>query len=147
MLQRYLANKQSGLSYRVSLLLVGVTLGGGLFSLTRNRPHGSRVTELTGLIRAKHHSGPMAFSPDGKTLALPKVVEGRVELWNLETGKGRVFASIFNKDKTPADRLVFSNDGTLLAVYYREGGITVWNVLAEKEQIHIPITLPYWVHD
>jgi len=88
----------------------------------------------------------MAFSPDGKTLALPKRAEGRVELWSFETGKVQVLVSSFNKGKTPADHIAFSNDGRFLAVYYREKSVTLWDLLGNKEHVHISVA-PSYVHD
>jgi len=145
-MRAYLSEHHPGLFRTASLLLALLASGVGLYFHALCRQRGPRVAELTGLIEARHHSGPMAFSPNGKILALPKRADGRVELWSFETGKVQVLASSFNKDKAPADRIAFSNDGRFLAVYYREGGVTLWDLLANKEDAHIPI-IPSYVHD
>jgi WD40 repeat protein len=132
-----------------ALAFVLIASGGGLcyFALGRFQSNKAEIAERTGVIEARHHVGPMAFSPDGKTLALPKVAEGRVELWSLETGKSQVLVNSFNTDRAPARHVAFSNDGRLLAVYHSASGITLWDFLARKEQTHIPITRPYWLEE
>ena len=83
---------------------------------------GNGVVELKGVIGTEHHSGPMAFSPDGTTLALPKTSDGRVELWGLGGREPRVLASSANTKRTAANRIAFSKDGRHLAVqYYKRG--------------------------
>jgi WD40 repeat protein len=88
----------------------------------------------------------MAFSPDAKVLALPKG-DGRVELWNLETGKAHVLVSAFNKEGFPADRVAFSDGGRLLAVLYREPGVVIWDLSQNKERTFIAVRLPQYVDD
>ena len=140
-------NKFSGLTNRAWLLLVLVALGGGLGLLAFYRQQGPRVKELTGVIEARHHAGAMAFSPDGKTLALPNWAHGRLELWRLNAKDIQVLVSSFNKDGSPATRVAFSKDGSLLAVAYRYKGVSLWDLSTRKEQAHIAIALPSELRD
>jgi WD40 repeat protein len=124
-------------------IMLVLALGGGC------RPAAEmKVTEITGLIGARHHSGIMAFSPDGKILALPEKGDDAslVELWSLETGKVRILRSAFNKDnKICTGAIAFSRDGQFLAVEHQETGITVWELSSGKEQAHIPMAPLSWV--
>ena len=109
----------------------------------------SKVAEVTGKIGTRHHTGAIAFSPDGKTLALAGRGDGSVvELWNLETGKARVLRSSFNKENTPCTSVIaFSRDGRCLAVEHQKTGVTVWDLDSEKEQAHVPMLAPKsWVN-
>jgi len=105
---------------------------------------GVKVTEITGVIGTRYHSGEMAFSPDGKTLALP-IYDGTVELWSLETGKATVLASPFEKGSVPAHHIAFSDDGRTLAVVYPRRRVALWDVPTRKERNHIPIARGTWV--
>ena len=107
---------------------------------------GPAVVEIKELIGARHHSGPLEFSPNGEDPALPKRNGGKVEVWDVATRKMRVLVSSFNKDAAAADGVAFSNDSRLLAVLYRDPGITVWDLAANKEQAHIPFALPSWAN-
>ena len=63
----------------------------------------SKVVEVTGTIGTRHNSGAMAFSPDGKTLALAGTGDvSVVELWSLKTGKARILRSSFNNEHLPS---------------------------------------------
>jgi WD40 repeat protein len=146
-MRRSFSNKLPGFSSKALLLLVLVASGGGLCYLALGQTQDIRGTEITGVIGARHHHGPMAFSPDGKTLALPKAAEGLVELWSLETGKGQALASSFNKDGAAARHVAFSKDGRLLAVDYEYAGVTLWDLPAKKERAHIPVSRPIFVRD
>jgi WD40 repeat protein len=86
----------------------------------------------------------MAFSPDGKTLALPKRPEGHTELWNIETGQMRALVSSFDKAGGRANDVAFSKDGRFLAVTH-DTGVAVWDLSANKEKMQIPVQGPSWV--
>jgi WD40 repeat protein len=70
-----------------------------------------------------------------------------VELWSLETGKVRTLESSFNALRGAADCIAFSSDNSLLAVYYRDRGITLWHLSTQSARCNIPIPLPSWVTD
>ena len=126
----------------VALSLAAATPGGAAAQ--------SKVAEVTGKIGTRHHTGAIAFSPDGKTLALAGRGDGSVvELWNLETGKARVLRSSFNKENTPCTSVIaFSRDGRCLAVEHQKTGVTVWDLDSGKEQAHVPMPTPKsFVHD
>jgi WD40 repeat protein len=108
-----------------------------------------KVAEITPPIGARRHTGAIAFSPDGKTLALPGRGDGSVvELWSLETGKARILRSSFNKENMPCtDRIAFSRDGRCLAVEHHQTGVTVWDLDSGNEQAHVPMPAPKsWVN-
>ena len=46
-----------------------------------------RVTEIPPLFRPSHHVELLAFSPDGKAIALSEAIRGRVEIVNIESRK------------------------------------------------------------
>jgi WD40 repeat protein len=121
------------------VLLVLPASGIRLCGSARSQSLAPRATELPGFIGAQFHSGPMGFSPDGKSLALPKRADGRVELWGLETGRLQGVRSSPDQAKSPADRIAFSNDGHFLAVCYRDKGVTVWDLDANKQHVQIPV--------
>ena len=125
---------------RAPLLAVLTLLGAGLGYLALGQTRGGRVTEIDGLIGNRRHSGPIVFSPDGKTLALPKGGAGAVELWSLETGKVQVLSRAPEIGQQGADSTVFSADCQKLAVKYRSQGITIWRLPAGREQAYIPMT-------
>ena len=124
-----------------ALLLVALSFAA---AMPRCAEAQSKVAEVTSTIGTRHPSGAMAFSPDGKTLALAGAGDGSVvELWNLETGKARILRSSFNKENTPCtDAIAFSRDGRCLAVEHQEPGITVWDLDSGKEQAHVPMPTP-----
>jgi WD40 repeat protein len=79
------------------------------------------------------------FSPDSRTLALVKSLNGRqigdpsdpydciVELWDLGTGKCRTVLDA-RDGFTRAGRLCFSPDGRMLAVARRDDSVELWDV-------------------
>ncbi len=77
----------------------------------------------------------LAFSPDGKKL-VTGTKEGNVEMWDAETG-GAVTSSIaldgFSNTVAPIRSLVFSPNGTLLAVAKDEGIY----LLGSNKEIHL----------
>jgi WD40 repeat protein len=72
--------------------------------------------------------GPGAFFPDGKTLATPDLVHGRVELWNVPEGSRR--------DKFPTQAtfclcVAVSPDGSMLAVA-ADQNVQLWSADGRK---------------
>jgi WD40 repeat protein len=78
----------------------------------------------------------MAFSPDAKTLALPKT-SGVVELCNLTTGNTKLLPNPHG-DEGEAVSLAFSKGGQYLAVSYARG-ITIWGMPGMRESVRIAI--------
>jgi len=94
----------------------------------------------------------VAFSPDGKTLAsaggfqplaevsfqhfneIPKELDfkefGEVKLWDLTTGKARVF---FRGDAGRINSVAFSANGKILASGGRDGAVRLWEVATGRE--------------
>ena len=99
---------------------------------------------VSGLVHPDTH---MAFSPDGQKLALPKTLDGRVELLTLETGKIDVLPSPFQGERVLAANIAFSKDGRLLAVEYPLRGIGLWGVDDKRQLVHIPMSPSEWVVD
>lgn len=143
------------------LLLVLVAAGFGVCSLVANYRVGRevkqldrratrqalrpRVEELVGLIPARHHTGPMAFSPDGKTLVLPNRADGRVYLVKFKGAESQVFACSMNAGGAAASRIALSGDGRLLAAYYNDAGACIWDLSEGREQSQILIRQPSWI--
>jgi hypothetical protein len=154
----YSVSKRSGLFLGALALLVLIASAVGIRRLSfvrpgqgtpvrQRQPDGRRGMELTGVIGARHHAGPMAFSHDGTTLALPNRNERRVELLNLGTRREEVLISAFNKDEASPLRVSFSSRGRYLAVLYGTTGVVVWDLVAKSEQMFIPVILPAYVID
>ena len=114
--------------------VVVMVLGVRLCSVAVGFAQAARVVEVNGLIGARHHSGTLAFSPDGKALALPKRDDAHVEVWGLASEKVQVLVSSFSKGAAPGDRVAFSTDGRFLAVYYRSNWLTLWDLHRNKER-------------
>src|SRR6266404_944524 len=86
-----------------ALIMAALCFGSNQFA-QRRRP--SRIiTELTNVVNA------MQFSPDGRTLAIARRDENRIELWDTETGKLR--------------RTIRGFDGTIWSVSFSPDGRTL----------------------
>lgn len=146
-MSRHPLPKRLGALCGLSLLpLVAIALPTmALLRHLQREPGRPQVAEIAGLIGTRHHSGPMAFGPDGRSLALPKRVGGRVEVWNLQTRGVRVLTSSLNEDRSAADRVAFSHGGRFLSVYFRGKGTAIWDLPADKEICQIPVAPGNWV--
>jgi WD40 repeat protein len=71
----------------------------------------------------------LAFSPDGKTLAIPEF-GGKTYLWNVATR--RVIAILTNPVGTGVSSVAFSPDGKTLATGDQDGRIYLWNVATRR---------------
>jgi WD40 repeat protein len=74
-------------------------------------------------------AGQLAFSPDGKLLAVATQSTKLVKVWNVETG-----AEIHSWEDTPMDAVAFSPDGRLLVTGHEDGAMTLWD-LAKKARV------------
>jgi WD40 repeat protein len=126
-------------------LVVVFVLAGRLYSVSLGLTGKSRVVELKGLIAVPHHSGLLAFSADGKLLALPKRDRSDVEIWDLASGQANLLVSSFSNRTVPGDSIAFSSDGHLLAVYYRNRSLTIWDLPANKERSLVRVAAPSYV--
>jgi WD40 repeat protein len=157
----HLLGKPPGKRLAILLLIMLVSWGLGLYFSVSSRhivfnppplvvprqPPDLTTERLTGLIAARRHVGFLAFSPDGRTLGLPKRDGGRVELWNLDTGKEQVLVSPFNEGAAAASRIAFSGDGRMLAVYYARRGVALWDLSTKRDPWFLPNGLHTFVHD
>ena len=153
-------DKRPGTRLRILLLIMLVSRGLGLYLSISSRPDvfnptpikfPRQFTDLTaprlpGLIAARHHTGYMAFSPDGKTLGLPKGDDGRVELWNFETGREQVLVSPFKEGESTANNIAFSKDSRSLAGIQAPRGHYM-GLGREKDLAFLPNTSHAFVHD
>src|SRR6266849_5778353 len=86
---------------------------------------GRRVTTLRG-----HRTAVgLAFSPDGKTLAVGDY-SGRVKLWDL--GRRRVMKAIMTRSGE-VYFVAFSPDGKTLAGVSYDTGLELWELVAQRE--------------
>ena len=86
----------------------------------------------------------MAFSPDGKTLALASH-EGTVQLWDVATGKLR---ETLKGHSSAVMAVVFSPDGRTLASGSSDQTVRLWNVETRRELMqldHGGVELGPWV--
>ena len=100
-------------------------------------PQTGRLVQV--LYGPRHFLSPLAWSPDGRTLAAATVAsEGLVRLWDAETGR------LLRALTAPAQRdirvLAWSPDGrSLLAAGERDGNCLAWNVADGKLLRKVPL--------
>ena len=75
----------------------------------------------------------VAFSPDGKTLAMASR-EGTVHLWDVATGK---LLETLKGHSSAVDAVVFSPDGRTLASGGSDQTVRLWNVETRRELMQL----------
>jgi WD40 repeat protein len=131
----------------VLLFVVALTTIAGLGFVANRWLIGERATEREIGDVLLHPDKDMAFSPDGNTLALPKTLDGSVDLFDIGTGKIEILPSPFGGEQAHADHVAYSNDGRLLAVYYRARGIKLWDLSGKSQFLHISMSPREYVVD
>jgi len=100
-----------------------------------------KVTLLPAGIVDQQLYGDMAFSPDGKTLAVANH-DGVVKLCDLANGSAEDLTSPYPHKDGGLDfynNLVYSKRGQFLAVDYEERAIVVRDVPGKKEKVRMPL--------
>jgi WD40 repeat protein len=83
---------------------------------------------LTRLTDSALGGSPLAFSPDGRTLATVSDRQA-VRLWDVPSGESRV---VLPEQASPAWSLAFSPDGRTLATTGEDGTAQLWDVAARR---------------
>jgi WD40 repeat protein len=86
------------------------------------------------------YGGALAFSKDGKTLAVSNYDTSNIQIWNLETNEaGALLTGHAPNDEgtKTINSLSFSPDGTLLASASYDNTIRIWDVSAGKELVSL----------
>ncbi len=79
----------------------------------------------------------MAFSPDGATLVSRSMTSmNKVELWDVE--KGRMIATLGDRECAPIRSISISSDGTTLANASFDGTVTLWDLDAGSTVATLP---------
>jgi WD40 repeat protein len=74
--------------------------------------------------------GPVAFSPDGNTIATGGA-DGNVRLWDAATQQE--IGPPMSSDAQPVAAVAFSPDGTLVAAGSTDGNVQLWNTATQQE--------------
>lgn len=109
----------------------GIALYGGDAATHLLDPHTGRMRTLAGRVVPR----PMVFSATGRTLALVEAHLGRVQLWEVATGKCRA-------DFEPPQfvrELAISPDGRTLATIQRDGVVLFWDTLTGTVIKRLPV--------
>lgn len=129
---------------RAAGLLVGMLLLGGLSTTSASVDEDFRQLRDPGWDRADHFFTPtIAVSADGRTMALAgsRGLDGRLHIWDLETGKRTRLLQGFPRIMAAA----FSADGKFLISGHAPGLLVVWNVTTGVAERTIPFPNETWI--
>jgi WD40 repeat protein len=102
-----------------------------------------KITATKTLAGATDIGLPMAFSPDGKVIAIARQDRGHVPVYEIELCDAGNLESkaVLRGDCPPVAMMSFSPDGSLLATLGPQGAVVIWDVKATKQRPKTP-TLP-----
>ena len=103
---------------------------------------GPHMTELTSFTGTRHNSGRMAFSPDGKTIALPKAAKGASSS-GIRDRKGTIRRKPIRQEGFAADRRRFLKRRSFFGIDFRPE-VLPFAACKSKEQIRIPTSESNW---
>jgi WD40 repeat protein len=89
---------------------------------------GKELHQFPGTQSVYYANMSLAFSPDGKTLAVARSMDSKVRLWEVATGKE---VRVFQGDRRGVNAVAFSPDGKTLASIGRT--IRLWEVTTGQE--------------
>jgi WD40 repeat protein len=82
----------------------------------------------------------MAFSPDGRVLALADDAVGTVKLWDVASGKER---ATLRGNRSPVHAVAFSGDGITLASVSGDGTVRLWDMNARTTRVTLQVATWY----
>jgi Tol biopolymer transport system component len=105
---------------------IAVTNGGKVFLL---KPDGQLVKTIEGDV------APLSFSPDGRLLAGTTWIEGRVTVWDVNTG---VKVASWRAHEGLANGVAFARDGRVLATAGSDAVVRLWDVTTQHKLAELP---------